>query len=66
MSSLNWYLRWIEFCGTLVLVPNCASGKVISGVRVLLSIRLFQYYQPKVNWFTTVGLKLELMERFAT
>src|SRR5215467_14384739 len=66
MSSLNWYFRWIEFCGTLVLVPNCASGKVINGTLVVLSIRLFQYWKPNVNWLIKVGEKVELTVRLAT
>ena len=42
-SSLNCHLRWNDCCGTLVLVPNDALGKVTSGALMLLAIRLFQY-----------------------
>src|ERR1041385_8861129 len=67
MSSLNWYLRWIEFCGTLVLVPNCMPpGNVIRGFRVELSIRLFQYWKPRVNWLTSVGVSEEFTVKLAT
>src|SRR5207302_2789181 len=66
-SSLNWYLRWIEFCGTLVLVPNwMLFGNVNSGTFVVLSIRLFQYWNPAVNWFVNVGVRSEFTVRFAT
>src|SRR5215469_5379331 len=66
-SSLNCHLRWMDCWGTLPLVPNCSpEGKVTSGARFLLSIRLFQYCHPTVNWFTTVGEREEFTVRLAT
>ncbi len=55
MSSVNCHLRWNDCCGTLVLVPNEALGNTTSGALMLLSIRLFQYWNPAVNWFTVVS-----------
>src|SRR5215831_866235 len=41
-------------------------GKVNSGTLVVLSIRLFQYWKPAVNWLIRVGVKDELTVRLAT
>ena len=43
MSSLNCHFFWNDCCGTLVLVPNDASGKTTRGALMLLAITLFQY-----------------------
>src|SRR5258708_25509136 len=57
----------MDCCGTLPLVPNCRPcGKVTSGARVPLSITLFQYCHPSVNWFTRVGEKEEFRVTLAT
>src|SRR6266852_2035516 len=57
----------MDCCGTLPLVPNCTPcGKVTSGARVPLSITLFQYCHPSVNWFTRVGEKEEFRVTLAT
>ena len=37
----------------------------MSGVRVLLSIKLFQYCQPTVNWLRRVDEKAEFSVRLA-
>src|SRR6266403_2178428 len=63
---MNCHLRWMDSCGTLVLVPNCALGKVMSGVRVLLSIKLFQYCHPTVNWLSSLDENAEFRVRLAT
>src|SRR5262249_19702652 len=65
-SSLNCHFRWMDCCGTLVLVPNCtALGKVTSGARLLLSIRLFQYCHPTVNWLIRLDENAEFKVRLA-
>src|ERR1700720_4700671 len=66
MSSLNCHLRWKDCCGTLVLVPNSVGpGKVTKGALIVLSITLFQYWNPNVNWFTALWGRMLFTVRFA-
>src|SRR5690348_8013424 len=66
MSSLNCHLRWNDCCGTLVLVPKEALGKTTRGALMSLAMRLFQYWNPVVNWLTVVFESCEVKVRFAT
>src|SRR5947209_6979942 len=65
-SSFHCHFRWNDCWGTFALVPNDASGKVTSGTLFLVSIRLFQYWNPNVAWFTVVLESCEVTVRFAT
>ena len=51
-----------------MLVPNDSDAllKVTSGALMLLAIRLFQYWNPKVAVLTVVSLRIELMFRLAS
>src|SRR5215467_5505178 len=64
-SSLNCHLRWNDCCGTLPLVPNEASGKVMSGAWMWLEMRLFQYWNPAVKVLIKVGESCEVKVKLA-